>query len=332
MGMNNIGLIIFCSNENGKNGRKPRTLKNICKLFYMKIKEIFVIKLPKNLLNKIKINENLDLILIKIPYKICKSKKLGWLKLKRIKKIISRVCRENSIGKCLFSREAPDMPELKRITRNPFTGEVIYVSLLNEILKRVALKKGVKVRDFNVVILDGEASVWLSPFIDLLSPRLRFLTVITANRGRIQKKADEIYNKTGLSARVTDNVVSGLKDADIVINLGLPKGFYGHIDMPDDVLIIDYEEPKGSIVASKSINMNGIVIGLPPGIGEKIDKEFYRFFSKIEFSEIIILNKLGIGANINRNYADYVIMEEVYKCFKEDGYTLLSNGLSFVAM
>lgn len=318
--MNNIGLVVFCEEKEEKKA-------NILESFLIKIKRLIETKLPESSIKKMDLYESLNMFLVRLPYALSELKDSGNFKISRLQKILLKACDDHSIEKCILPESVPDSININRCIKNPFSGKFIYTSLLVNILKVISDKKGVGIRHLSVTILQGSNYSLLYCYIKLLSPLAKFLTIITHEKELIQKRIEDIFDETGLSVRVTSDIASGLDDADVVINLTDLSELNLQKNIKCSAWVINYGNIGTDKIKFEGIVINGISIGLPKRIERIIEKDTYKFFSKTELSEIIILNKLNIGTNIIGNNADYTNMERISTQFGENGFTILINTL-----
>ena len=73
------------------------------------------------------------------------------------------------------------------------------------------------IRDLDIAILETNNRKLLHFFIRQLSPLAKFLTIITKEKESAQKDMEDIFDETGLSVRVTDDIASGLDGISILL-------------------------------------------------------------------------------------------------------------------
>jgi hypothetical protein len=159
-------------------------------------------------------------------------------------------------------------------------------------------------------------------FIKQLSPLAKFLTIITKEKELIQKEIEDVFDDTGLSVRVTDDIASGLDGINVFINIGNLGEFTSRKKIICNAVVINYGDMKSDQVKFTGEVINRINVGLPAGVEGLIDEEFLNYFSRIEIAEIIFVNKLNIRTNIFKNFADYNNMKGISEQFEEEGYII----------
>jgi hypothetical protein len=320
--MKNVGLLIFCDNDKRERKNIFALLEGIIKLFCMKIKRLFSTVLPENSIKKITVDHDLSLYFIRLPYSLDELKKLRRFTIRRIQKTVLKVCRDNSIHKTIYPQSTPDEVINGKSIKNPFSGNFIYASLLVNILRLLSIDKGMDIREFNMAILDTDNHNLLYYFIRQLSPLAKFLTIITKEKESIQREIEDVFDETGLAVRVTDDIVSGLDDIDLFINIGNLGEFVPRKKFICNAVVINYEDMKSDQIEFTGGVVNGINVGLPAKIGELIDEEFLNYFSRSEIAEIVFVNKINIGTNVFKDFADYNTMKGISEQFEKEGYTI----------
>jgi len=320
--MNNVGLIVFSDNDRQENKNIFAFLAGIIKLFCMKTKRIFSIDLPENSVKKITVDHDLSLFFIRLPYSLDELKKLRRFTVRRIQKTVFKVCRDNSIKKCIYPQSTPDEVINGNSIKNPFSGNFIYASLLVNILRLVSIDKGMDIREFNMAILDTDNRNLLYFFIWQLSPLAKFLTIITKEKESVQKEIEDVFDETGLAVRVTDDIASGLDGIDVFINIGNLGEFTLRKKVICNAMVINYGDMNNDRIEFTGGAVNGINVGLPAKIGGLIDEEFLNYFSRNEIAEIVFVNKINIGTNIIKDFADYNTMKGIPEQFEKEGYSI----------
>ncbi|MFZ5989861.1 MAG: hypothetical protein ACOYWZ_22420 [Bacillota bacterium] len=321
--MRNIGLVLFTKErEKHKLNFVRSCLIKIKKAFEKIFSIIFKKSLHESSIRKIEIDANLNIFLMRLPYSLDELIVSRGLKLKGIQKTILRACMENGIEKCILPASIPKTINMNYCIKNPFSGNFIYTALIVYILELISDKKGISIRDLDVAIIHGRNYSILHSYIEFLSPVAKFITIITNEKKSIQDRIEEIFDETGLSVRVTNDIASGMDNADVVINLGDINDFIVDKEIKSDALIINYGNLKGDKFIFNNFVINGINVCLDKRFEGIIDTDVYDYYSKIELAEIILSKKLNIDANIIDNNSDYSIMQKLSKQFVEDGYRI----------
>ncbi len=209
--MRNIGVITYLEERGDKKSNKILKLVS-------GFGKSFNRNLYRDAFEEVRIDEELSIYLISIPYTLNEIINFKYLGVKKISSAILKICRQNNIEKCYLPQNTPDNLYLKDCIRNPFSGDFIYTALLVDILKEITERKRRDIRNLDMVVVHGDSFNMLYYFIELLSPLVKFITIITSEKDAIEKKTEDILEETGLSIRITSDLKSGLRNADIIIN------------------------------------------------------------------------------------------------------------------
>lgn len=321
--MINLALILF-SNER-ESIRRPKLLNKI----YFKIRRFFSINLIDTQIKRVKVNEELNIHFIKVKYTLKEVSAFGRFKIKRLKKEIYKCFIKNSLDKCILPSLAPKSLESNICIKNPFSGRFIYTVLLVKILKKVAEKRNVSVKGLEIGIIQGNNNKLFFSYIRLLSPLVKFITIITNKKKYVQEKTEDIYDETGLAIRLTEDIESGLDDIDIVINLGDIRSFKKGKKIKSNAVVINYGNAHSEEIIFDNIVINSISIQLDNSIESILDQNIIGCFSKLELASIIFCHGKKNCANINKNNVDNKIINDVSNQFFKSGYKITALGGSF---
>ncbi|TYQ15085.1 UNVERIFIED_CONTAM: hypothetical protein Cloal_1492 [Acetivibrio alkalicellulosi] len=316
--MSNLGLILFEEKKHNSN------INNIFKRFYYKIKSLFDKDIYLSQVEKIEVDERVNIFFIKLKSSLDQINEFRQYKIKKIKKNINKVLKEYSIENCILPEEVNEDFMLDCCIKNPFSGHFIYTALITDILKIIAYKKGISVKELDIAIIKGNESSLFYSYIELLSPIVKFITIIDNDRQCCYNKIEEIYDDTGLSVRITDDIKSGVDGVDVVINMANMDNLYKSTRIKSNAIVINY----GTINENDSFLSNTII----NGISISLDKDFENImngyvgssYSRNELAELIVCAKNNINANVINNNADKKIIQYISNEFKKCGYRI--NG------
>lgn len=314
--MGGIGLLYF-SEENENDA-----INNWIKRILYKLKRFFSTKLSEKSIMKISAGEGLDVFFIKLPYTLNEIKNSKHIAQRKIQSILSKACKENSIEKCILPRCTPANLSLKECILNPFSGDFIYKALIINVLEQISQKKKVNIRDFDLAIIHGSNHDMLNYIIEILSPLVKYVTIITKEKEVAEKKTEKILDDTGLAVRITEDFNSGAVDADLLINLEDACNLPSEIRTVHVPVVVNFGKgvPEGFFIGS--IVINGIKAVLDNKIRSILKDEVYEYYSSTELAEIFIMHKLKLELNIFTNNTDYSIMAKLSKKFVQDGYSI----------
>lgn len=315
-------MILFCDEKEDK---ERNFFKNMLAIMKRRIKRIVSSNLPDGAVRKAELYEKLNIFFVRLPYSLRELKKPSRLKMHRLKKTIQKVRSDYSIERCVFPESTPSGLNIDCCIKNPFSGHFIYTALLINILKAISGRKGKDIRDLSVAITHGGSYNQLYSYIRLLSPLSKFLTIITHEKELIQNKIDDIFEETGLAVRVTNNAASGIKDAEVVVNLSDLCDFNISKCIKSNAVVINYGSVKTDKIEFSDIIINDVDIVFSKKFENMIENDAYKFYKRTELSELILSNKLEVVSYVSGNNFDYAVIEEFSRQFENDGF-----GLSLV--
>ncbi|NLD50591.1 MAG: hypothetical protein GX660_25905 [Clostridiaceae bacterium] len=314
--MNCIGLVVF-SEENEIN-KKYSAIKRI--LF--KLKRFFNRKLDGKAITKICTDEGLEVCFIKLPYVLNEIKNVKHITQKKIQSIISKACMDNSIEKCMLPRCTPPNLNLIKCIINPFSGDFIYKALIINILEQVSQKRKVNIRDFNLAIINGSNHDMLNFFIEILSPLVKYVTIITREKEVVEEKMEEILDETGLAVRITSDLKNGADEADLLINLEDTCNLPAEIRMGRCAVVVNFGKETSKEYFDGCVVINGVNAVLNHKFKSILNGGIYEYYSSTELSEIIIIHELKLEVNIFNKFTDYTTMAKISKQFRQNGYSI----------
>jgi predicted amino acid dehydrogenase len=96
------------------------------------------------------------------------------------------------------------------------TGNSYTVATALEGTRQAAKIMGIELYKANVVVLGGTGSIGAA-CAQILAKEVRYLTLAARNEKKLERLAEQILRVSGLAVRVTSNIKTALKSADIVI-------------------------------------------------------------------------------------------------------------------
>jgi len=320
--MKNLALIYFTEDVDklSKNAFVGVFSKFLKKLlfpgFFRKLKRVF--KLKPHLDQKFEVDGNFSIQGMRLPYTLKEFNRLGEASRKRIDKMILKVCNENSINVCILP--AICNYSLKSCVKSGFGGRFAYTALLEYILQDLCTKHGLNIREVDIAVVQGEDEVLPYIVIKLLSPVVKFVTLVTKYRELMDGKIEQICDETGLSVRITEDLEGVLKSCDFVINYGNIKLSGIKNKLKSNAIVINYGKLEDAQEELKETVIGGIDIGLGNKYFQGIDKDVFNFYSSTEIAEIVLLNKLDKSINNFHDLIEYISVDSFKKCFMEEGF------------
>lgn len=323
--MKNLALIYFISDKVKYTGNSENASANIFSIFlksmsllsiFRKLKRAF--KIRPVIDKRIEVDSKFAIQGVKMPYTLSELNRSGKMTRNRIDKAILKICTENSIDRCIIPAELDC--SLRSCGKSGFTGKIVYTVLAENIIKDICAKKGLGISEVDIVVIQGEDDVLPYTVIKLLSPSVKFITLVTKHKELMEKKVEQVCDETGLSVRITNDVESVLKSCDFVINYGNIKGSSIKNFVNSNATVINYGELEDTLLGMKDRVVNGIEIGLGNKYLQGFKKEIFSFYNPIEIADTVLANKSDIAINNLYDLVDYIIIDKFKRHFKEDGF------------
>lgn len=310
--MKNLALIFFTVYEEKK-------LKRISLIsIFRKLKKLFAFKINPVNIKKLEVDSSLAIHSVKLPYTIDEMKKAGRFTRNKINKCLLKVCKENSIDKCIIPHDLPFL--LDSCEKSDFTGKIVYTVMAVNILEHILKLKKLDIRDVDIAIIQGDNEVLPCIFIKLLSPIVKFITLVTMEKELIEKNFEEVCDETGLSVRITNDAASVLNSSDIVINYADLKSYSLKKKVASNAIIINYGELDENQLGLENEVINRIDIGLGSKYIDCFEDSLFKSYSFSEIAEIVLINKTNFTINNAGDLTDYMIIDKLIKHFKEEGF------------
>lgn len=239
---------------------------------------------PDNLVKGIRLHDERSLVVIKLPYT---TRELRGIAGNKANRFINRVCSDFNIPEPIIPLEIRDA--LGRGNSEPCGcgGKVLFKSLLVDILEEICTARSIKISDPDIVFVSEASCPELYTYLSLLSPLVKYVTLITRDRNTVEEDINRIFEDTGLSIGVTTDFRSGLRNADIIINLcGLKE--CAALRLKNKAVLINLEGVKITGVTGQNTVINGVEISLPHKLVHEIGREMLDFFSTEEIAEAIL--------------------------------------------
>lgn len=283
---------------------------------FSKLKRIFKIRLVVD--QKIEVNNNLLIQGLRLPYTLRELNRLGKVAKGRLDKAILKVCAEHSITRCIIPADSNCF--LKNCVKSGFEGKIIYTALVEYILTDLCMKQGLSVREVDIAVVQGEDELMPYFAIKLLSPVVKFITLVTNQKELMESKIEQVCDETGLSVRITDNLEGVLESCDFIINYGSlnRNGIKNNIN--SNAIVINYGELDDTLLELKKPVVGGIDIGLGNKYLQGFRKEIFKFYSSTEIAEIVLTNKTDKSINNFNGLVDYMTVDYLKKHFFEEKF------------
>jgi hypothetical protein len=304
--------LFTCKKEEPEQEKPKSIFQYFYKFFARKIKEPDL----EDFINEIALLENVNACILKIPYTI---DKIG-VKTSRIAQFGEMLKSKYSNITCITPKKFSGIIPFEGCISNVFTGKVLFKSLLIQIIDEIYTKKNIEISALDITIIHGESYQELYAVLYQLAPYVKFITIITEDRERVEEDVDKIYYDTGLSVRVTNEYRSGMKSADLIINFADDKEFVFNTRINPRALIINYGSINFNKLLSGNIIINGIEVGMPSTIYSKFDKEIFEYYNRVELAEIILSHKTFLSGKLIEGLFDFDLSCTLSEEFKKTGF------------
>lgn len=310
--MKNIALIYFTVYEE-KNHKRVSLISILRKL-----KKIFAIRINPVSLKKLEVDSSLTIHAVKLPYTLNELKKSGRFTRNKISKCLIKICKEDSIDKCIVPHDLPFPLDI--CEKSHFTGKIVYTVMAMNILEHILKLKELDIRGVDIAIIQGDNKVLPCVIIKLLSPIVKFITLVTKEKELVEKNIEEVCDETGLSVRITNDVESVMVSSDIVINYADLKSFGIKKKVVSNAIIINYGELDEDRLRHRNDVINRVDIGLGDKYTDYFEDNVFKSYSSSEIAEIVLINKINITINNLGDLTDYKIIDKLIKYIKEEGF------------
>jgi len=311
--MSDFALVIYPEQKQEElpEGKFGKYFEGLMEIMHSMLK----ISEPEEEFEAVELYDNLKAYLIELPFnpvdtgKSCNSSKIG--------RFISKACAKVNMANCILPRGIPEICGFDGGIRNSFTGRYLYKALLISILDEIYTKRGTKISELDIAIVEGESGDELFSIITSLTPLVKYLTVLVNDNEAVEREINRIYTDTGLSVMMTGNLKSGCKNADLIINLGgIREAISG---IKPKAVVLNYDNSGACNILGEYVLINGIEVSLPEETLARIGGLACKHFSKLELAEIILSHRVNMEDKIIANCMDFESMSGLSREFKKTG-------------
>ncbi|MCX7709828.1 MAG: hypothetical protein N2484_08245 [Clostridia bacterium] len=255
---------------------------------------------------------------IRLPYEPEQLEKLSKGSIEKINRFINDLKSLHSIENIYIPESLSHIPWINVHQEQKIDGNGLYRSLIVKILEEIYSNYGMNIRDLDITIVHGMQDDFLFELVSRLANYVKYLTVISNSKERIEEQLNRFYSDTGLSIGITKDYKSGLRNVDVVINLGDLKEFILNSRINPKAIILNYGNLDISRVYSENPIINGIDVSLPAKVSEVLMQEVADQFNHLQLAEIILRNveksenigekedlSSSSGDNLDKKFDDY---------------------------
>lgn len=265
-------------------------------------------------------DEDVNIISILLPFTIKDLER----KAEAIKNKISEICSANKIDKCIIPAGISEKLIGDGGLFQVFSGETLFKSLLLLIIEEICKRKELMVNEADISVVQGNCAEELITFARILSPHIKYLTLITEFSNEIENEIDNLYAESGLSVSITSDISGGIRDKDIVINLGNMDKSALESRINQKAWIINYGNNDINKSSSRNIIINGVKINFPENIKKRIEdvKNVELFYESSQIAEACIYYKL-LKSTAGLSFHDHnKLYEDVAREFTKNGFKI----------
>lgn len=269
--------------------------------------------------NKIELYNNVSVHVVKLPYSV---DELAGINRNKIGRIISEVLTKNGVKDCVLPQNLKELHDIGGCINNKFSGRFLYKLLLLDILKEIYCSKGIEMSGLDISIIGGSNRKELYSLVRLLSPMVKYVTVIASDKKAVEDEMGRVYIDFGLSIGVTTNYKYSLKNTDLIINLADSNEYMFNSRVNPKALILNYGVLNVSRILSGNALINGIEVRLPERILSILGHEVCMLFDISKLAEIILAYRVNSPDGSGLQLFDSKLMKKVSEEFRKDGYAI----------
>jgi hypothetical protein len=233
----------------------------------------------------------LKIHVINLPFHVDELTALSKGKIRSIEEFIREYCASHELDMVKLPRVILEKDIFQNSTPNPFTGRLLFKSLITNILIEIYSRRDCRIKDLDMAVVQGKNTEELFAYIRLLAASIKYLTIFSEDKEGIEKQIEDFYEETGLSMRVTQDIKSCFKGINFILSLGeLQSG----MKLSSKAIVVNYGDTDCSNIFGENIVINGIEVKLPNGIASKLGRNVIEQYTQLELAEIILCSKLEI--------------------------------------
>lgn len=210
-------------------------------------------------INSVIVQEN-EVFILDLPYNI---KEINKKRIKnKVLKFIKDLHTKENVKKTVCS------DDIEHIFLNQecgiCDGKDVYFSMLPQIIEAACKKSRISMQNVDVAIISGENNQKLWDSINLTINKVKYLTVLSADKEIISGKMDEICETNGTSVRITDNIKSAFQNSNIIINL--KDNFKFNTSIRSKAILINYGTIENTKITRDRMVVNWLKFDIPQNI------------------------------------------------------------------
>lgn len=195
--------------------------------------------------------------------------------IKRIFKKLSKYCYINNIKTIVLEQQIMNNEVAKNILYsnniNILDGTKINRFLTNNLIEKIYEYKNKKIETGEITILVNDNDDINTHIITVLTEKIKRLNIITNNTQKFRKMVEKLYDELGILIKLSSNMKTNIKNADILVNIDFSEELINQLDIPINATILNI--PQDININSKKfsgINIKKWEVEIPNEY--KIDK------------------------------------------------------------
>jgi len=311
--MNQCGLIL--ADEEGSKNTVVKFLdriipQNLVNIFLLNIKKCQYYSVHKRLRNS-----EINIFILKVPYNWHRLDSFSRPMMKKVLNRIKEMLILNNIKYIIVAGNKNIHTEYMKdfFSENGFVitdGKILLSCLSIDILKKMLKVMDVDIRDVSVGIIDKQLTEKSKFLMNALSSYVKYITIVTQSLQKAQEYAEDIFDNTGLSIRISDISLMKRKFCNVLFV----------VDDIDEMTLRKITNHKTIVFClqghlSNKINYGTLIDSINIALPEKIFEEGNNLknFEYSKMIEAVILS--GINKEIDDLKAEdyWKIRSEFYK-------------------
>lgn len=250
---------------------------------------------------------------------------LSGMKEKQLSELIKEVqgyYEKNYLTHCIASESFPNAFFEKGCIKKSIFGQYLYRSLARQILTQLfSLNKNDRF-DFEIGIIPGEREEEIFSVIELLLPKIKYLTIFTEEEETLHQYTSNICSESGLSIGICPQNKGTLKEMDAIINFKNkiePKFLH---QLKAKAVLLNFADSFINSSDTEHLIINGIQVSLPDFLKNKISFLLEEEYTGLELSEMFLAHRYNLEKDIVSGHYYYEAMKILSQAFQLEGYAV----------
>lgn len=271
---------------------------------------------------EIKLFENMLICVLRLPWSL---KEIKSIERNKIETYLEKRKSKYGIDSYYLPEVLLEISHANWCTKPPVRERDLFRCLFPMLLEELLAEGKNDLSELNVVIIHDQDDRELERIIAWISPKVKYLSIVTNEKDNAQRIADRAFEEYGLCIGVSVDFKSGLKDADIIMNIADLKEFNTPMRISPKAWVFNLHSADTARAFAGSRVFNGIKIRLPPSVLQQMDKEIMRCYKAEEIAYMLMTERVfeaenAFSSGVGPDRQD-IIFSEFRKCgFSTAGY------------